>query len=104
MGETFHVLTPRDRPLLLSIVIPVYNEQDAIPFLIEKIKTLLDHTPSQAEVILVNDGSSDASISLLVEVAERDRRFKVLSLARNFGHQAAATAGLDVASGDVVVL
>src|ERR1700730_13630665 len=104
MSETFHVLVPRDPPRLLSIVIPVYNEQDAIPFLIEKIKSLLDHTPSRAEVILVNDGSSDSSISLLVEVAARDRRFKVLSLARNFGHQAAATAGLDAAAGDVVVL
>jgi polyisoprenyl-phosphate glycosyltransferase len=104
MSETFHVLMPRDPPRLLSIVIPVYNEQDAIPFLIEKIKSLLDHTPSRAEVILVNDGSSDSSISLLVEVAAQDRRFKVLSLARNFGHQAAATAGLDAAAGDVVVL
>jgi glycosyltransferase involved in cell wall biosynthesis len=104
MSDTFHVLMPRDPPRLLSIVIPVYNEQDAIPFLIAKIKALLDHTPSQAEVVLVNDGSSDSSISLLVEVAAQDRRFKVLSLARNFGHQAAATAGLDAASGDVVVL
>jgi glycosyltransferase involved in cell wall biosynthesis len=104
MSETFHVLMPRDPPRLLSIVIPVYNEQDAIPFLIEKIKSLLDHTPADAEVILVNDGSSDSSISLLVEVAQQDRRFKVISLARNFGHQAAATAGLDVATGDAVVL
>jgi glycosyltransferase involved in cell wall biosynthesis len=104
MSETFHVLMPRDPPLLLSIVIPIYNEQDAIPFLINKLKELLEHTPAQAEVVLVNDGSSDSSISLLVEVAAQDRRFKVLSLARNFGHQAAATAGLDVAAGDVVVL
>jgi glycosyltransferase involved in cell wall biosynthesis len=104
MSETFHVLMPRDPPRLLSIVIPIYNEQDAIPFLIEKLKELLDHTPAKAEVVLVNDGSSDSSISLLVEVAAHDRRFKVLSLARNFGHQAAATAGLDVATGEVVVL
>jgi len=104
MSETFHVLIPRDPPRLLSIVIPIYNEQDAIPFLVEKIKALLDRTPARAEVVLVNDGSSDASISILVEVAAKDRRFKVLSLARNFGHQAAATAGLDAASGDVVVL
>ena len=104
MSETFHVLVPRDPPPLLSIVIPIYNEQDAIPFLIKKIKELLEHTPSRAEIILVNDGSSDASISLLVDVAAQDRRFKVLSLARNFGHQAAATAGLDAAIGDVVVL
>src|ERR1700730_9492270 len=104
MSETFHVLTPRDPPLLLSIVIPVYNEQDAIPFLIRKLKELLDRTPMQAEVVLINDGSSDSSISLLVEVAAQDRRFKVLSLARNFGHQTAATAGLDAAMGGAIVL
>jgi dolichol-phosphate mannosyltransferase len=104
MSETYHVLIPRDPPRLLSIVIPIYNEQEAIPFLIEKIKTLLDHAPARAEVLLVNDGSSDSSISLLVEAAAQDTRFKVLSLARNFGHQAAATAGLDAASGDAVVL
>src|SRR5260370_41964175 len=96
MSQTFHVFMPRDPPLLLSIVIPFYNEQDAIPFLINKLKDLLDHTPAQAEVVLVNDGSSDSSISLLVEVAAQDRRFKVLSLARNFGHQAAATAEVDL--------
>src|SRR5258708_32260327 len=93
MSETFHVLMPRDPPRLLSIVIPIYNEQDAIPFLVEKIKALLDQTPARAEVGLVNDGSSDASISILVECAAKDRRFKVLSLARNFGHRAAAPAG-----------
>ena len=104
MSETFHVLIPRDAPRLLSLVIPVYNEQDAIPFLMNKIRELLDHLPSQAEVVMVNDGSCDSSISLLLEAAAHDRRFKVLSLARNFGHQAAATAGLDAALGDAVVL
>jgi glycosyltransferase involved in cell wall biosynthesis len=104
MSETFHILTPRDPPRLLSLVIPIYNEQETIPFLVEKIKALLDRTPTRAEVLLVNDGSSDGSIGMLVEVARKDRRFKVLSLARNFGHQAAATAGLDAAGGDVVVL
>jgi glycosyltransferase involved in cell wall biosynthesis len=104
MSETFHVLIPRDPPRLLSLVIPIYNEQDAIPFLIDKIRGLLDRMPTQGEVVLVNDGSCDASISLLLEAAAHDRRFKVLSLARNFGHQAAATAGLDAAQGDAVVL
>src|SRR6266478_6866044 len=104
MSDTFHVLIPRDPPRLLSLVIPIYNEQEAIPFLIEKLRAVLDAAPCRAEVVLVNDGSSDASISLLIEVAAKDRRFKVLSLARNFGHQAAATAGLDAARGDAVVL
>jgi dolichol-phosphate mannosyltransferase len=104
MGETFHVLIPRDPPGLLSLVIPIYNEQDAIPYLVDQVKALLDLLPGAAEVVLVNDGSSDASISMLLQVSAQDRRFKVVSLARNFGHQAAATAGLDAAVGDAVVL
>ena len=104
MGETFHVLIPRDRPRLLSLVIPIYNEQDAIPYLVDQVKALLDLVQGNVEVVFVNDGSSDASISMLLEVSAQDRRFKVLSLARNFGHQAAATAGLDAAAGDAVVL
>jgi dolichol-phosphate mannosyltransferase len=104
MGETFHVLIPRDAPRLLSLVIPIYNEQDAIPYLVDQVKALLDLVPAAAEVVLVNDGSSDASISMLLEISAQDRRFKVVSLARNFGHQAAATAGLDAAVGDAVVL
>jgi glycosyltransferase involved in cell wall biosynthesis len=104
MSETFHFLEPRDPPSLLSLVIPIYNEQESLPRLIGKIKALLDLAGSPAEVVLVNDGSSDSSIIMLVEAAALDRRFKVLSLARNFGHQAAATAGLDAARGDAVVL
>jgi glycosyltransferase involved in cell wall biosynthesis len=104
MSETFHFLEPRDPPALLSLVIPIYNEQESLPLLIGQIKALLDLVAAPAEVVLVNDGSSDSSIRMLVETASLDRRFKVLSLARNFGHQAAATAGLDAARGDAVVL
>ncbi len=78
-------------------MIPIYNEQESLPLLIGQIKALLDLVAAPAEVVLVNDGSSDSSIRMLVETASLDRRFKVLSLARNFGHQAAATAGCDAA-------
>src|SRR5438105_1136572 len=99
-----YILTPRDRPKTLSIVIPIYNEEEVIPLLNEALVSLLDRLPCAAEVIFVNDGSSDNSIFELRRIAEYGARFKIVSLARNFGHQMAATAGLDAAQGDVIVL
>lgn len=104
MAKTYHHLTPRNQPSLLSIVIPIYNEAEAMPYLRGRLSAFIDQLPFPAELVLVNDGSSDRSLDLLVEWADQDRRVKVLSLARNFGHQAAATAGLDRALGDAVVL
>ncbi len=104
MAETYHQLIPRKYPGLLSIVIPVYNEQDALPILRERITRFFDELDCAVELIAVNDGSSDRTIDFLAEWATEDRRVKVLSLARNFGHQAASTAGLDRARGDAVVL
>ncbi len=70
----------------------------------ERLLSLLDRLPCPAQVVLVNDGSSDATIVKLRDAALADARFEVLSLARNFGHQVAATAGLDAARGDAIVL
>jgi glycosyltransferase involved in cell wall biosynthesis len=89
---------------LVSLVIPIYNEEEVIPLLLDRITALLGKMPCAAEVIFVNDGSSDGSIEKLHEAAFRDSRLKVIGLARNFGHQIAATAGLDLARGDAVVL
>jgi polyisoprenyl-phosphate glycosyltransferase len=104
MSNTFHILSPRENPGLLSLVIPIYNEEEVLSLLIDRLKALLEKLPSAAEVILVNDGSSDRTLEGLYAIAQADQRFKVLGLARNFGHQIAATAGLDVASGDAIVL
>jgi dolichol-phosphate mannosyltransferase len=101
---TRHLLQPRDYPPLLSIVIPVYNEEQALPYLRERLTDLAGVLPCSLEMVLVNDGSSDGSIDLLVDWAEADPRVKVFNLARNFGHQMAATAGLDQATGEAVVL
>jgi len=101
---TRHLLQPRDYPGLLSIVIPIYNEEHSLPFLQERLTSFLNELPCAAEIILVNDGSTDGSIDLLVNWAETDCRVKVFNLARNFGHQMAATAGLDQAIGQAVVL
>jgi polyisoprenyl-phosphate glycosyltransferase len=104
MGKTAYILSPRDNPHLFSLIVPIYNEQEVLPLLIARLEQLLAKLSFPTEVILVNDGSSDGSIHQLSELAQRDPRFKVLSFARNFGHQIAATAGLDAASGDAVVL
>jgi dolichol-phosphate mannosyltransferase len=101
---TRHLLKPRGYPTLLSIVIAIYDEERALPFLRTRLTAFLREIPCQSEVVLVNDGSSDGSVGLLAEWAEADSRIRVLNLARNFGHQAAATAGLDHARGDAVVL
>jgi glycosyltransferase involved in cell wall biosynthesis len=101
---TRHLLRPRGYPDLLSIVIPIYNEEPSLPFLQKRLTDLAIRLPCATEIVLVNDGSSDGSIHLLVKWAEADSRVRVFNLARNFGHQMAATAGLDQASGQAVVL
>jgi dolichol-phosphate mannosyltransferase len=104
MGGTYHILEPRCRPRLLSLVMPLYDEQDVLPWTRQAVSAFLDTLDCDAEVILVNDGSRDRTIELLADWARADRRVKVISLARNFGHQIAVTAGLDAARGDAVVV
>lgn len=104
MRSTHHVLRPRPLPALLSLVMPLYNEQEVVPILRARMRQFLAELPCPVELVLVNDGSSDGTLELLLDWAEADARVKVLGLARNFGHQMAATAGLDHARGDAVVL
>src|SRR2546426_9083795 len=104
MSVTYHRLRSRSNPRLLSLVIPAYNEQQVIPLLRERLTAFLPTLPCETEVIIVNDGSSDRTLDLLFDWADADPRIKVLGLARNFGHQAAVTAGLDMASGDAIVI
>jgi dolichol-phosphate mannosyltransferase len=97
-------LQARPEPELLSLVIPVYNEQESLPYLRQSLLELVKKLPCQVEWVLVNDGSKDSTYSLLMEWAILDCRVKVIDLARNFGHQAAVTAGLDHALGDAIVV
>ncbi len=97
-------LQTRPDPALLSLVVPCYNEEQSLPLLAAEITRFIDAAPYPCEVVLVNDGSTDRTIDFLAEWSARDRRIKVLSLSRNFGHQLAATAGVDYAAGDAVVL
>lgn len=87
---------------LLSVVAPVYDEEDSVNSFYEAVRDALGPLPW--ELVLVDDGSSDRTPELLREIAGSDDRVRVLHLSRNFGHQAAITAGLDHARGDAVVM
>jgi glycosyltransferase involved in cell wall biosynthesis len=88
---------------LISVVIPIFNEEDNIVPLHAKLAMELPALGREFEVILVNDGSTDASAERLAEVARRDSRFKVVNLRKNFGQTAAMMAGIDHARGDTIV-
>ena len=87
-----------------SLVLPIYNEAETIPELVRRLAALADRLDGEAEVILVDDGSSDRSYELMSAARDADSRFKLLRLSRNFGHQIAVTAGLDVAAGNAVIV
>ncbi|MBI4580624.1 MAG: glycosyltransferase family 2 protein [Planctomycetes bacterium] len=90
--------------MLLSVVVPCYNEAGNVAELHRQLDQVAARLDDQMEFILVDDGSRDHTLDLLKQVAQRDPRVRVLSLSRNFGHQAALTAGIEHAAGDAVVV
>ena len=97
-------LPPRIASLDLSVVIPVYNEEALLQELYRRLKGALAPLGLRYEVILVNDGSHDRTPALLAELTASDPAFRAIHFSRNFGHQAAVTAGLDHASGEAVLV
>jgi polyisoprenyl-phosphate glycosyltransferase len=87
-----------------SLVIPVYNEESTIPVLYRRISRVMDGLDDTSELILINDGSRDRTLELLRELHDQDDRVVYLSLARNFGHQIAVTAGLNYVQGKVIIV
>lgn len=93
-------LTPR-----ISVAIPVYNEAAGLPELLRRLRGVLDELAGGPhEILFVDDGSSDGTLAALERAAAEDQRLAVVSLSRNFGHQAALAAALDHVTGEVVVL
>jgi dolichol-phosphate mannosyltransferase len=89
----------------LSVAIPIHNEESVLPELIARVTAVLDGlSGGPHEMVFVDDGSHDVSLDLLTAAAVRDARIVVVSLSRNFGHQAALTAALDEVTGDAVVV
>src|SRR5918993_3731451 len=89
---------------MISIVVPAYNEEQGIELLYQRLTSAATTWGDDFELIAVDDGSRDATFAILSRMAARDPRLKILSFTRNFGHQAAVTAGLMHASGDVVAI
>ena len=89
---------------MISVIIPIFNEASTLPVLRQRLSDALAPLHEAFEVILIDDGSSDSSFVLMQEINREDARFKVIRLSRNFGHQIAISAGMDLASGDVALL
>ncbi len=100
----YYAQRPDPSHTLLSVVVPVYNEQQVLETLYERLRAALAGQPGRWELVFINDGSRDQSGRVLDWLAARDTRVRVLHLSRNFGHQAAVQAGLAAADGDAVVV
>ena len=89
---------------MYSVVIPIYNEEKTLPELHRRLSLVLRPLGRDVEIILVDDGSKDSSFELMKAVRASDARVKIIRLSRNFGHQVAISAGIDLALGDAVVV
>lgn len=88
-----------------SVAIPIHNEASVLPELLARTLAVLDKLPGGPhQLLFVDDGSTDQTLAILSEAAERDPRVTVISLSRNFGHQAALTAAIDHVTGDATIL
>ncbi len=91
-----------ERPFI-SVVIPAFNEEENVGILYERLKPVLDRESSRYEILFVDDGSTDETSKRISELREKDSCVKLIELSRNFGHQAALTAGIDHVTGDVCI-
>lgn len=89
--------------IMLSVVIPVYNEVQVLPVLLARLKSALENIGAY-ELIFVDDGSIDHTLQILTQHHQTDSRIKIIELSRNFGHQAAITAGLEHANGEFIAM
>lgn len=102
--ENKAVKKTRSAGFLISVVVPVYNEEEVLPEFHRRLSGALVNLPFRSEVIYVNDGSKDSSLSVLHGLREKDRSVAIVDLSRNFGKEIALSAGLDYAKGDAVVV
>ncbi|MBN2635436.1 MAG: glycosyltransferase family 2 protein [Prolixibacteraceae bacterium] len=90
--------------MIISVVIPVLNESSLISKLLDETFQQLNETGENFEVVCIDDGSTDTTLSELIDFREKNKKLKIISLSRNFGLQAALTAGLEYANGNIVVI
>ena len=87
----------------ISVLIPIFNEEENISLLYDKLTTALKKTGRPYEVIFIDDGSSDGSLEILLDIIKRDPNVKTISLSRNFGQTAALSAGIDLSKGEILI-
>lgn len=90
----------------VSVVIPMYYEQEVVDVCYKRVKKVLDELKEkyEHEIIFINDGSKDKTLDILQDIAKVDKNVKIISFSRNFGHQAAVTAGLKYVTGDAIII
>ena len=95
----------RHRPVdpLLSLVVPVFNEEESIDLFLDTVIPVLENASLRFELVFINDGSRDDTFARLFDRGRRDRRIRIVNLSRNFGKEAALTAGIDHARGDILI-
>ena len=89
---------------MISIVVPIYNEEENISNLYNRLTAAAPSWKEEYEIVLVDDGSRDSSLTMMRVLAAKDARVKVVKLSRNFGHQPAISAGIKVSKGDAVII
>lgn len=93
-----------DENICYSVVVPVYNEEAVIVETYKRLNRVMASLGESYEIIFINDGSRDKTLELAEEICEKDKRVKLISFSRNFGHQAAITAGMKHSSGEAVII
>jgi len=94
----------RQQAIDLSIILPVYNEEETLPFLFKRLEQIENTITKNLEIIFVNDGSKDNSLAILKKAAVQNKNYKIIDFSRNFGHQMAITCGLAQASGKAAIV
>jgi glycosyltransferase involved in cell wall biosynthesis len=101
--ESYCAMSQNSAYATIDIVIPVYNEEETLQVFHKMLREVIDAQPYSFTLIYINDGSTDKTAAILDQLAASDGRIQITELSRNFGHQAALTAGLDRANGDLVI-
>ncbi|MDP4178233.1 MAG: glycosyltransferase family 2 protein [Bacillota bacterium] len=90
--------------IVYSIVVPLFNEELVVEESYKRLKEIMDSTKEEYEIVFVNDGSRDKTKELTEEICKNDKNIKLVNFSRNFGHQAAISAGMETAAGDAVIV
>ncbi len=103
-GEFKRFFKEAEMSVWYSVVVPVYNEEEVVKECLERLTTVMSSQGEEYELIFVDDGSRDKTLEILESYAQDDNKIKILSFSRNFGHQAAISAGMDFSSGKAIII